>query len=49
MPSGSRAQAEVVDNGDGTVSLMYDPTEEGLHQMHITVNGSTILGKTIRH
>ncbi|XP_046895507.1 filamin-B-like isoform X2 [Hypomesus transpacificus] len=43
MPSGSRAQAEVVDNGDGTVSLMYDPTEEGLHQMHITVNGSTIL------
>ncbi|KAM4610589.1 filamin-B [Polymixia lowei] len=42
MPSGSRAQAEVTDNKDGTVTLMYDPIEEGLHQLHIKVNGTTV-------
>ncbi|XP_071374523.1 filamin-B [Centroberyx affinis] len=42
MPSGSRAQAEVTDNRDGTATLMYEPTEEGLHQIHIKVNGATV-------
>uniref|UniRef100_A0A667YB28 Filamin B, beta (actin binding protein 278) n=1 Tax=Myripristis murdjan TaxID=586833 RepID=A0A667YB28_9TELE len=42
MPSGSRTQAEVIDNRDGTVTFMYKPTEEGLHQMHIRASGATV-------
>ncbi|KAK6303790.1 hypothetical protein J4Q44_G00262440 [Coregonus suidteri] len=37
-----RAPADVTDNRDGTVTLMYDPTEEGLHQMHIKVDGTAL-------
>uniref|UniRef100_A0A667YJB0 Filamin B, beta (actin binding protein 278) n=1 Tax=Myripristis murdjan TaxID=586833 RepID=A0A667YJB0_9TELE len=42
MPSGSRTQAEVIDNRDGTVTFMYKPTEEGLHQMHIRASESPV-------
>lgn len=46
MPSGSRTQAEVIDNGDGTVTFTYHPTEEGLHQIHIRASGATVSGET---
>ncbi|KAK2885697.1 hypothetical protein Q8A67_016534 [Cirrhinus molitorella] len=35
MPSGKMAQPDVIDNKDGTITLRFDPSEEGLHQLLI--------------
>ncbi|XP_060713588.1 filamin-B isoform X1 [Tachysurus vachellii] len=42
MPSGKKAQPEIIDNKDGTVTVKYAPTEAGLHEMHIKFNGTHI-------
>ncbi|KAM8931054.1 filamin-B isoform 2-T2 [Pelodytes ibericus] len=42
MPSGKTAPADIVDNKDGTVSIRYEPTETGLHELHIKCNGTHI-------
>jgi len=50
MPSGKRDQPSVEDNHDGTVSLKYDPKEEGLHELFVKYNGENVQGKfIIRH
>lgn len=47
MPSGKRDQPSVEDNHDGTVSLKYDPKEEGLHELFVKYNGENVQGKFI--
>lgn len=44
MPSGKRDQPFVEDNHDGTVSLKYDPKEEGLHELFVKYNGENVQG-----
>lgn len=45
MPSGKRDLPTVQDNHDGTVSLKYDPKEEGLHELFVKYNGENLQGK----
>lgn len=47
MPSGKRDQPSVEDNHDGTVSLKYDPKEEGLHELFVKYNGENVQGKYV--
>jgi len=47
MPSGKRDQPSVEDNHDGTVSLKYDPKEEGLHELFVKYNGENVQGKPV--
>ncbi|XP_036446591.1 filamin-A isoform X2 [Colossoma macropomum] len=35
MPSGMTAQLDIIGNGDGTITLKFSPTEEGLHHILI--------------
>lgn len=45
MPSGNVDKPTVDDNRDGTVSIRYDPREEGLHEMTLKYNGEHVQGK----
>lgn len=45
MPSGNIDKPVIEDNHDGTVSLKYDPREEGLHEVAVKFNGEHIPGK----
>lgn len=45
MPSGKSTQPTITDNMDGTVTVLYSPTEAGLHEMHIKHNGTHIPGE----
>lgn len=45
MPSGKRDLPTVEDNHDGTVSLKYDPKEDGLHELFVKYNGENLQGK----
>lgn len=47
MPSGKYDKPEVIDNQDGTISIKYDPREEGLHELHVKYNQEHIPGKFI--
>lgn len=44
MPSGHIDQPEIVDNRDGTVSIKYDPREEGVHELYVKYNGENVQG-----
>ncbi|XP_012939324.2 filamin-A-like [Aplysia californica] len=44
MPSGKRAYPNIEDNKDGTVTVRYQPTETGLHQLHMQYNNEEIEG-----
>lgn len=46
MPSGKRDLPSIEDNRDGTVSLKYDPKEEGLHELFVKYNGENVQGKS---
>jgi len=46
MPSGNIDKPHIEDNRDGTVSLRYDPREEGLHELSVKYNGEHVQGKT---
>ncbi|KAL6482814.1 hypothetical protein MHYP_G00076860 [Metynnis hypsauchen] len=35
MPSGMTAQLDIIESGDGTITLKFSPTEEGLHHVLI--------------
>ena len=48
MPSGKQAQPEVVDNRDGTVTVRYQPTEAGLHEMHVKLNNAHVQGSPFK-
>lgn len=38
MPSGNVDKPVIDDNRDGTVSIRYDPREEGLHELTLKYN-----------
>ena len=39
MPSGKTDQPQIKDNHDGTVSVKYEPKQEGLHELSVKYNG----------
>lgn len=44
MPSGNVDKPVIEDNRDGTVSVRYDPREEGLHELAVKFNGEHVQG-----
>lgn len=46
MPSGKTARPHITDNKDGTITIKYQPTERGLHEMDIKYEGNHIPGQT---
>ncbi|XP_041983956.1 filamin-A isoform X2 [Aricia agestis] len=44
MPSGQRDTPVIEDNRDGTVSIKYDPREEGVHELYVKYNGEHVQG-----
>ncbi|CAG5133090.1 unnamed protein product, partial [Candidula unifasciata] len=44
MSSGKRAYPNIEDNKDGTVTVRYQPTETGLHELHMQYNNEEIEG-----
>lgn len=44
MPSGKTARPHITDNKDGTITIKYQPTERGLHEMDIKYDGNHIPG-----
>ncbi|VVC42331.1 Hypothetical protein CINCED_3A018391 [Cinara cedri] len=48
MPSGNVDKPAVEDNHDGTVSLKYDPKEEGLHELFVKYNGENVQGSPFK-
>jgi filamin len=44
MPSGNIDKPVIEDNRDGTVSIRYDPREEGLHELALKYNGEHVSG-----
>ena len=49
MPSGKKAYPKIEDNQDGTVTIRYQPTETGLHELHVNYNNQEIEGKVKLH
>lgn len=48
MPSGKVDKALIKDNRDGTVSIQYEPREEGLHELHIHYNSEHVQGSPFK-
>ncbi|OQR80177.1 filamin-C-like [Tropilaelaps mercedesae] len=48
MPSGGIDRPVIVDNQDGTISIRYDPREEGCHELHVKFNGEHIQGSPFK-
>lgn len=48
MPSGKVDKPTIIDNHDGTISVKYDPKEEGLHELHIMYNNEPINGSPFK-
>ncbi|XP_076163878.1 filamin A protein cher isoform X2 [Ptiloglossa arizonensis] len=48
MPSGNVDKPVVEDNHDGTVSLRYDPREEGQHEISVKFNGEHVQGSPFK-
>ena len=44
MPSGVMDKPVIQDNRDGTVSINYEPREEGLHELYIKYNAEHVQG-----
>ncbi|XP_066158369.1 filamin-A isoform X3 [Euwallacea fornicatus] len=44
MPSGNVDRPVIVDNHDGTVSINYEPREEGVHELAVKFNGEHVQG-----
>lgn len=49
MPSGNVDKPMIEDNRDGTVSVRYEPREEGLHELHVKYNGEHVSGRFKAH
>lgn len=45
MPSGNIDKPVIEDNRDGTVTIKYEPREEGTHELALKYNGEHIQGK----
>ncbi|XP_052400032.1 filamin-C isoform X1 [Carassius gibelio] len=48
MPSGKKACPFIRDNKDGTVTVQFQPTERGLHEMDIKYDGNHIPGSPLQ-
>ncbi|KTF79932.1 hypothetical protein cypCar_00019630, partial [Cyprinus carpio] len=48
MPSGKKARPFIRDNKDGTVTVQFQPTERGLHEMDIKYDGNHIPGSPMQ-
>ncbi|XP_017775738.1 PREDICTED: filamin-A isoform X2 [Nicrophorus vespilloides] len=48
MPSGNIDKPLIEDNHDGTVSIKYDPREEGLHELAVKYNGEHVQGSPFK-
>ncbi|KAI5640019.1 hypothetical protein NE865_07590 [Phthorimaea operculella] len=44
MPSGVIDSPVIEDNHDGTVSIKYEPREEGIHELYVKYNGEHVQG-----
>ena len=47
MPSGNIGKPIIEDNRDGTVSVRYEPKEEGLHELNVKYNGEHVQGEKL--
>lgn len=47
MPSGQVDKPVIEDNRDGTVSIKYDPREEGIHELAVKYNGEHVQGSPV--
>ncbi|XP_076669355.1 filamin-A-like isoform X2 [Andrena cerasifolii] len=48
MPSGNVDKPVIEDNHDGTVSIRYDPKEEGQHELAVKFNGEHVQGSPFK-
>uniref|UniRef100_A0A3Q3M388 Filamin C, gamma a (actin binding protein 280) n=1 Tax=Labrus bergylta TaxID=56723 RepID=A0A3Q3M388_9LABR len=48
MPSGKTARPHITDNKDGTITIKYQPTEKGLHEMDIKYDSNHIPGSPLQ-
>ncbi|XP_041746793.2 filamin-C-like [Coregonus clupeaformis] len=48
MPSGKTAHPHITDNKDGTITVKFNPTEKGLHEMDIKYEGNHIPGSPLQ-
>lgn len=48
MPSGKIDKPVIEDNRDGTVTIRYDPREEGSHELTVKYNGEVLQGNVFR-
>ncbi|XP_043200381.1 filamin-A-like isoform X5 [Amphibalanus amphitrite] len=48
MPSGNKDAVVVQDNRDGTVSVKYEPKEEGVHELNVKYNGEHVQGSPFK-
>ncbi|XP_055692677.1 filamin-A isoform X3 [Lutzomyia longipalpis] len=48
MPSGNVDKPSIEDNRDGTVSIKYDPREEGIHELAVKYNGEHVQGSPFK-
>ncbi|XP_021916471.1 filamin-A isoform X2 [Zootermopsis nevadensis] len=48
MPSGNIDKPIIEDNRDGTVSVKYEPREEGLHELSVKYNGEHVQGSPFK-
>ena len=47
-PSGRNDRPEVADNGNGSVGVFYQPTEEGPHDLDVKYNGEHVQGSPFK-
>lgn len=47
MPSGNIDKPVIEDNRDGTVTIKYEPREEGTHELALKYNGEHIQGEKL--
>jgi len=48
MPNGDLDKPLIEDNRDGTVSIKYEPREEGLHELHVKYNKEHVQGSPFK-
>uniref|UniRef100_A0A1B0FQE1 Calponin-homology (CH) domain-containing protein n=1 Tax=Glossina morsitans morsitans TaxID=37546 RepID=A0A1B0FQE1_GLOMM len=48
MPSGKVDKPVIQDNRDGTVSVKYEPKEEGIHELVVKYNGEPVQGSPFK-
>ena len=48
MPSGNIDKPIIEDNRDGTISIKYEPREEGLHELYVKYNGEHVQGSPFK-